>query len=796
MQTTIVRVRISIPTGLPVLGAAVQARLAGVGVSPSDGLIDRSLVDAVTDANGEASLELWPSTEGTTGTQYRITARNQDGSKLLDELVSVPVSAMPVWLQDIVLLPPPSPMAYDEAAIIAITENKLEAQAASDAAAASAAAAANSEAIATTKATDALASQQAAANSAADAAASAAASLASQGGAATSANDAAASAVSAAAQAAGAQSSANDAAATLTAVQAVQGQVDASAAAAATSAANAAASETNAANSAAAAVVLKNAAALSETNASSSAAAAQASQSAAASSAADAQDSAMRAETAAATVTGSLVERGGIDLSGGVYPEAPSSPSFWKVTAGGTIASDGEVYGVGDTLVYSTSIGAFYKIDNTESVTSVAGKSGVVTLDKTDVGLGAVDNTADVDKPVSTAQQAALNAKQDKADNLTALAGLTGAADKLPYFTGAGALSLGALTAEARDLLAAGDSTAMQGVLGLGNAALRNVMAGLGDTSVVAALMPLGAMGLGGNAIEVSAGSALADRPTGFYSFTTAVTDTPIPGTGFHGMVLRRYIDAATGPQMTVLLWANDVGNQMYSNSRDMNGTWSGWRTDLRVGDYGIGSIDMADETADPNTFVAVGGFRFTRHANCPEATGNYFILTLGSNGTGQPMVWQIAKEQTSRAIWTRSRVSSTWQAWEPLFTRSTVLGTVGQSGGNPTGAIIERGSNASGEYVRYADGTQECWQRLTLTYNSAGDMVTIWTFPAAFSAIPVATLLPTSSWNVSVRSWYLYSRVQEETLTSLKAVCTNPQNTNVTGDTLIVNVSARGRWF
>lgn len=44
-------------------------------------------------------------------------------------------------------------------------------------------------------------------------------------------------------------------------------------------------------------------------------------------------------------------------------------------------------------------------------VTSVAGKTGAVTLVKGDVGLDNVDNTADSAKPVSTAQQTALNAK-------------------------------------------------------------------------------------------------------------------------------------------------------------------------------------------------------------------------------------------------------------------------------------------------------------------------------------------------------------------------------------------------
>jgi hypothetical protein len=47
-------------------------------------------------------------------------------------------------------------------------------------------------------------------------------------------------------------------------------------------------------------------------------------------------------------------------------------------------------------------------------VQSVAGKTGVVALAKGDVGLGSVDNTSDAAKPVSTAQQTALNLKADK----------------------------------------------------------------------------------------------------------------------------------------------------------------------------------------------------------------------------------------------------------------------------------------------------------------------------------------------------------------------------------------------
>jgi hypothetical protein len=48
------------------------------------------------------------------------------------------------------------------------------------------------------------------------------------------------------------------------------------------------------------------------------------------------------------------------------------------------------------------------------TVNSVAGKTGTVVLTKTDVGLGNIDNTSDLNKPISTATQTALDGKVDK----------------------------------------------------------------------------------------------------------------------------------------------------------------------------------------------------------------------------------------------------------------------------------------------------------------------------------------------------------------------------------------------
>lgn len=51
------------------------------------------------------------------------------------------------------------------------------------------------------------------------------------------------------------------------------------------------------------------------------------------------------------------------------------------------------------------------EITSAGAVVSVAGKTGTVVLTKADVGLSNVDNTSDLNKPISTATQAALNTK-------------------------------------------------------------------------------------------------------------------------------------------------------------------------------------------------------------------------------------------------------------------------------------------------------------------------------------------------------------------------------------------------
>jgi len=83
------------------------------------------------------------------------------------------------------------------------------------------------------------------------------------------------------------------------------------------------------------------------------------------------------------------------------------------------------------------------------------------------------------------------------------------------------------------------------------------------------------------------------------------------------------------------------------------------------------------------------------------------------------------------------ARVSNTLSA-DKAYRRGNLLGTVSQSGGVPTGAVIERSDNANGRYVRFADGTQICVMAyVTVSYTNIEQLSYNWLFPAAFASPP-----------------------------------------------------------
>ena len=136
--------------------------------------------------------------------------------------------------------------------------------------------------------------------------------------------------------------------------------------------------------------------------------------------------------------------------------------------------------------------------------------------------------------------------------------------------------------------------------------------------------------------------------------------------------------------------------------------------------------------------------------ANTPFAGAG----TLRAEGRNTNRVQQTAYRiagQTTPEVYERHSFSVDpiqFSPWRRTFNEGNLLGTVSQSGGVPTGAVIQRGSNANGEFVRFADGTQIC-VRSNISGSSAiaagASDSGSWTYPAAFTSVIYVNANPRS---------------------------------------------------
>jgi len=126
------------------------------------------------------------------------------------------------------------------------------------------------------------------------------------------------------------------------------------------------------------------------------------------------------------------------------------------------------------------------------------------------------------------------------------------------------------------------------------------------------------------------------------------------------------------------------------------------------------------------------------------------------------------------------------------------ILGTVSQSGGVPTGAIYERGSNANGEYVKFADGTMICSGLKDLgtqTFSAVGGVFYTGpfnpiSFPATFVGIPKVNIGVISSIGLA---WASQGSAFASTTASAGFFVLN---TSAASNSLTAVYIAVGRWF
>lgn len=157
-----------------------------------------------------------------------------------------------------------------------------------------------------------------------------------------------------------------------------------------------------------------------------------------------------------------------------------------------------------------------------------------------------------------------------------------------------------------------------------------------------------------------------------------------------------------------------------------------------------LGSADSFDTVAGGAFFGNTSG------ASVPSAVpvagqSHAGLLSRGNVNRALQIVANLTG--TPARLWWR-RQNTAWEAWHHIFDSANAVGTVSQAGGLPTGALIERATNANGTYIRFADGTQICTSQALL-----GDVTTavgsgfrsdviLWTFPAVFSSTSGLTVV------------------------------------------------------
>ena len=215
----------------------------------------------------------------------------------------------------------------------------------------------------------------------------------------------------------------------------------------------------------------------------------------------------------------------------------------------------------------------------------------------------------------------------------------------------------------------------------------------------------------------------------------------------------------------------------------------------MKVGDFGLGVtenaplLDNIDATNMPSglyrtTSSSLGGF--------PAGSNPFGHAIVHRHNTGT--VWQTYTPVgnaggTAGRLWHRiyNPLVTSWLPWRLVYDQGTVLGTVSQSGGVPTGALMQGNASAAaptgGWTERLADGFQTVHHSLT----SSASANTTWTYNSAFLAgsSPVITAQPIGDADYRVR---IVSRTETACVFSIRDGADNRV-------AVPVDLTARGRW-
>lgn len=176
----------------------------------------------------------------------------------------------------------------------------------------------------------------------------------------------------------------------------------------------------------------------------------------------------------------------------------------------------------------------------------------------------------------------------------------------------------------------------------------------------------------------------------------------------------------------------------------------------FKVGDFGLGAAGPTMPNLAPDSAFITGFYRYdpgsAGNPTYGAAGGSLIVNNLGGNYV-QQIAQTVTGGTTNPQIFMRHFDSTGSPGpWVSMYHNRSIVGTVSQSSGVPTGAIMEAGSNGFGEYTKYADGRLICVIKYTPSVVLNVNTFTIvgpFTTPATFvdgAFIVIAKATPTIS--------------------------------------------------
>lgn len=212
----------------------------------------------------------------------------------------------------------------------------------------------------------------------------------------------------------------------------------------------------------------------------------------------------------------------------------------------------------------------------------------------------------------------------------------------------------------------------------------------------------------------------------------------------------------------------------------------------IKVGDFGIGLNDGTLEVvADLDAHLISGFFRWQAATlGRPTASDGVVLHQTRVSGSAHLQIGWGGNGREYHRRWS----GGAWTSWQERYSQGSILGTVSEAAGVPTGAILERGTNANGDYMRWADGTQICTRLApaiacqtaqgALFMNST---LQTWTFPAVFATGSV----PTASGNGGGATRFMGASLPSNTTFTYRVLSATSDPTLLSPHLLAI-----GRWF